>query len=169
MLNLFYGLSKNVVMYSGDVGAGSWASNFMYDHYDNITLIASGMGSGVDDNFVITNIDKNKNVSFDLISIGTDDLFSMGDIENYDIYPTSPHNDSLEFKIYPNPITTNSFVVLDANNCILDIYDIRGIKIFSSTIGSEYEIFNADFLPKGVYVFKVTANNNTKSVKIIKI
>ena len=41
-----------VYIFSGDVGAAHWASNYMYDRLDNVHLIATGMGENKGDNYV---------------------------------------------------------------------------------------------------------------------
>ncbi|MEE3145126.1 MAG: metallophosphoesterase, partial [Bacteroidota bacterium] len=53
---LFTELSNPVHLFAGDVGAFSTGSEFMFHQYDNITLIASGMGGNVRDNFVIIDV-----------------------------------------------------------------------------------------------------------------
>ena len=45
-------LDMQVYVFSGDVGAAGWASDYMYDKLDNVHLIASGMGHNDGDNFV---------------------------------------------------------------------------------------------------------------------
>lgn len=66
---LFYQLNKPVFMFAGDLGAGSWARDFYYDHYDNITFMATGMGDGKGDNYVILNVAKDKSLTYDKIII----------------------------------------------------------------------------------------------------
>jgi len=66
---LFNQLPNPVFMFAGDLGGGSWATDFYYDHYDNITFIGSGMGEGKGDNYVIINVSENKSVSYDKIVI----------------------------------------------------------------------------------------------------
>ncbi len=75
---LFHSLSNNIVFFAGDIGATERASDFMYDSYDNITFIASGMGEGNGDNFVVVNVDNDKNVSFDVICLDEDDPNCFG-------------------------------------------------------------------------------------------
>jgi len=55
----------------------------MYDHYDNITFVASGMGEGDGDNFVFVMVDDDGNVSFELIAINGDDIHALGKLEDY--------------------------------------------------------------------------------------
>lgn len=66
---IFHQLPKPVFMFAGDVGAGSWATDFYYDQYDNITFMASGMGDGKGDNYVVLHVAKDKSVTYDKIVI----------------------------------------------------------------------------------------------------
>jgi len=45
-------LNNNVVIYAGDLGASEQVSPYMYYRNDNITLIGSGMGGGMEDNIM---------------------------------------------------------------------------------------------------------------------
>jgi len=80
---LFHSLSKPVYLFAGDVGAFSTGDEFMYYHYDNITLIASGMGGGKRDNFVIVDVLSDTTISFCLIAINGDDINALGRLEDY--------------------------------------------------------------------------------------
>jgi hypothetical protein len=71
-------------MFASDIGAGSWSADLMYDCYDNITFVASGMGEGNGDNFVIVNVNKEV-VNFELIALDGDNIHAMGDLEDYDL------------------------------------------------------------------------------------
>ena len=65
---LFNGLSNKVYMFAGDVGA--FASHVpIYYNYSNMSLIASGMGGGEHDNFLVVNVinDKEHSVAIDLV------------------------------------------------------------------------------------------------------
>jgi hypothetical protein len=66
---LFNALPNSVFMFAGDLGGGSWADNFYYDQYDNITFIATGMGDGDGDNYVVLNVGKHKEVHYNKIDI----------------------------------------------------------------------------------------------------
>ncbi|MCD4793745.1 MAG: metallophosphoesterase [Bacteroidales bacterium] len=79
---IFNNLNNSVFMFAGDVGAAYWSDDFMYDCYDNITFIASGMGEGIGDNFIIVSVDEYKNVTNKLIAL-QGDINSLGNIEDY--------------------------------------------------------------------------------------
>jgi len=80
---LFNGLSKPVHMFAGDVGAYYTGSEFMYHQYENITLIASGMGGNVRDNFIIIDVHEDASVSYRLIALNAPDISALGDLEDY--------------------------------------------------------------------------------------
>lgn len=79
----FNALENNVFMFAGDVGAYANGDEFMYHSYDNLTLVASGMGGGVRDNFVIADVYADKSVSFRLISLNTSEIDALGKLEDY--------------------------------------------------------------------------------------
>lgn len=80
---LFRTLPNQVYMFAGDVGANPTGSEFMYDAYDNITLIASGMGGEQRDNFIIVDVMEDKTVSFRLIALNSKDIDALGKLEDY--------------------------------------------------------------------------------------
>lgn len=80
---LFNELAKPVHMLAGDVGAFNTGSEFMYHHYDNVTLIASGMGGNVRDNFIIIDVHEDASVSYRLIALNAPDISALGDLEDY--------------------------------------------------------------------------------------
>ncbi|MBN1415844.1 MAG: metallophosphoesterase [Bacteroidales bacterium] len=80
---LFHSLNNPVFMFAGDVGAFNNGNEYMYHHYDNITLIASGMGGEVRDNFVIVDVKADKTISFRLIALNGDDINALGRLEDY--------------------------------------------------------------------------------------
>ena len=81
---LFRSLNNKTYMFSGDVGALNQSSAFMYHNYENITLIASGMGDGVRDNFIIIEVNDNK-IHFNLIALNGNDINSLGHLTDYEL------------------------------------------------------------------------------------
>ena len=82
---LFHSLENNVVFIAGDVGAFPNGSEFMYDTYDNITLIASGMGGEQRDNIVIADVYQSGAINYRLIALNGDDINALGDLEDYEL------------------------------------------------------------------------------------
>lgn len=82
--------SKPVFLFAGDVGAFSkkyrkrdHTIEYSYHNYDNITFIASGMGGGVRDNFVIVDVYNDGSVEFRFIHLNGDNINSLGKLEDY--------------------------------------------------------------------------------------
>ena len=80
---LFSSLSNDVYLFAGDVGAFPTGDEYMYHNYDNITLIASGMGGEERDNFVITEVKFDKTVDYRLITLNGSDINGLGKLEDY--------------------------------------------------------------------------------------
>ncbi len=74
---------KNVYLFAGDVGAHPGGESYMFDQYENIHLIATGMGGGKRDNFVICHIHEDKSVSYKLIALNEEDDGALGKLEDY--------------------------------------------------------------------------------------
>ena len=57
---LLSNLVNDVYVFSGDVGAKENGSELFYTKFSNVTFVASGMGGGVRDNFLIVSVIKGK-------------------------------------------------------------------------------------------------------------
>ena len=55
---LFSGLPNDIYFFSGDIGASPNRSELFYTKYSNVTFVATGMGGGVRDNFLIVSVTK---------------------------------------------------------------------------------------------------------------
>lgn len=165
---LFSRLPNKVFMFAGDVGAGSWAADFMYDKYENISLIASGMGEGEGDNFVVTNIRSDKSVSYDLICLNDTTLFCFGELTDYRLTTgTSEHLDKEDIiLIYPNPASRKFQIRVncsDENTILFHLYDLSGKKVMTKNImanaPAEISFNNAN----GLFLYRVVKNGVTIS------
>jgi len=78
-------LDQEVIVYAGDLGAFENGCAVMYEEIDNVTLIGSGMGGGISDNVVITNVFETGDISFELIALNGDDKTKLGTLEDYRI------------------------------------------------------------------------------------
>lgn len=149
---LFHDLSNKVYMFAGDVGAGEWSSDFMFDQYDNITLIASGMGEGVGDNFLIINVDSRENVGFDLICLNNQVSDCLREIENLNMSTLSDQERQSE-KTVGMPLYDISSGG-NMENSWITVYSLAGEKLkFGSVnegLGSLISI-----LGSGVYIYVV--------------
>ncbi|NOQ74102.1 MAG: hypothetical protein GQ574_18995 [Crocinitomix sp.] len=72
--------NKPTYIFSGDVGAFDWGMSIFHEPMDNITYVASGMGGGVADNYLIIDVLNDKTVEFRIVSLQEADL---GEIDDY--------------------------------------------------------------------------------------
>ncbi len=77
---LLLSYDTEVTIFAGDLGATTEVSSIMYDTFDNITLIASGMGSYTKDNIIIADVMEDT-VVFRVISLSENKKF--GTLEEY--------------------------------------------------------------------------------------
>jgi len=78
---LFLDLECKTYFFAGDVGAFDWATSVFHDEIKNLSFIASGMGGGRLDNYIIVDVLKSKDVKFRLISLDSDKF--LGALEDY--------------------------------------------------------------------------------------
>lgn len=166
---MFNDLPNNVIMCSGDLGGTSYSSDFMYDTYDNITLISSGMGEGDGDNFIVINVDTNNNLSYDLICLNDPVLNCFGDLTDYEILSVE-ESVFQGFHIYPNPASSVVNIMnenLDINRII--ITNLFGDQILSHSVSNqENEIhINISHLPTGMYIITFELNTYMVNQKLI--
>lgn len=82
IIPIFQKLNKPTFFFAGDLGATPNASPFMYYKTNNIHLIASGMGSGLDDNYIIAEVSENGSIDFKLCAIHGE-INRLGDLEDF--------------------------------------------------------------------------------------
>ncbi len=83
VLPLFEHTNRPVFMFAGDVGGAGWSDACLFDQHKNIQLIASGMGKGQGDNFLIVEVDESKKVQINLIALNGDDENALGKLEDF--------------------------------------------------------------------------------------
>jgi hypothetical protein len=167
---LFHQLPNPVVMFAGDLGAGAWSSDFMYDSYDNISLIGSGMGEGIGDNMVVVNVDSTKNISYDLICLNDSILHCFGELTDYDIISTVNRKNinTRAMSIYPNPATTHVTIETGVGNeSTIQMYNMRGQLIVEEQSEGYKHTINLLKLKRGLYILKVTNNSSFSTRKLI--
>lgn len=83
------GLNNNIFIFSGDVGAFSNKrfktdiSEYYYHEEKNIKYIATGMGAGIRDNFIIVDVFDDSSVEFRLVHLNDADINGLGKLEEY--------------------------------------------------------------------------------------
>lgn len=81
----FNELKNNVFLFAGDAGAYPTGNEVFYHCYDNIRFIASGMGGGVRDNFIIADVSESGDVRFRLIALNGDNINGLGDLSDHQL------------------------------------------------------------------------------------
>lgn len=72
------------------------------------------------------------------------------------------------FEVYPNPATTSVSVVLENEQpATLDIYNLIGSKIQSTTLSCKETTVSLAGFPKGSYLFKLSSNEGTQTKKVM--
>ncbi len=163
---LFHKLPNTVVMFAGDLGA-PWASTVTYDSYDNITLIASGMGGGEGDNFVVVNVKEDKSLSYDLICLNDSNKDCLGKLTDYLTVAEVQHTHLSPFiYVYPNPATDFFTIFLnDINNYRIQLYDQQGRLMAEEDIYNQYKCtVHTRGLSKGLYLARIIDPNGVKTI-----
>ena len=83
ILPMLKALNNNVIIFTGDVGAFDWGPSIVHERQNNVQFIASGMGGGLKDNFMIVDVYENGKVGLRLIALNGDDINIMGNVEDY--------------------------------------------------------------------------------------
>ena len=170
---LAHQLSNNVVFITGDIGSAPWSSDFMYDNYDNITFIASGMGDVNGENFVVVNIDSTNSLSYDLICLGDTDMNCFGELTDYQISEVISVNEIMDIKdnvtLFPNPATHSFNIQFNREiNATVQIFDIKGQLLIEEK--NDYNTLhqvNVTHLNSGIYFVRISDENTNKVIKLI--
>ena len=168
----FHQLPNKVFFFAGDMGAGYWSNNFMYDSYDNLSYVCSGMGDGNGDNFVVINVDSLKSVSYDLICLNDTVLNCFGNLTDYIISSTSSVVKPEFVSFYPNP--THDMVSLRFDRRYADvsvsIFDLFGKLVLTRKYQNAFnEKINLIDLQKGLYFVTVTVNDLHQTMKLVLV
>jgi hypothetical protein len=70
-------------------------------------------------------------------------------------------------QISPNPFT-EALNITSAENSILQVMDIAGMKVYKQKIGGNNEVIHLKKLSPGVYFFHIEKGKQVKIVKIVK-
>lgn len=167
IIPMFEELSNRVIMFSGDVGA-SWTTGFSYDIHKNISFISSGMGGTRKDNFIVVNVDSNKQINYDLICLESKELNCLGELEDYKyIYSLQ----SEYFRIFPNPSNGNLKILTNIQEeSLMQIFNSKGQMVLERNLdGGIVSEFDLNGLPSGVYSIKMISEEVKYVQKLILI
>ncbi len=159
---------NKITIYAGDVGATAQVSPFMYHSFANITLIASGMGGGIRDNIIITEVYEDS-VYYNLLAINGDNPKALGELTDYSLYSSISLLSSNQIQVFPNPC--NHYFSLEnklQSDLTMEIYNVYGQLIMSKPIfkhsNNEIEIAN---LKPGIYVLMLFGQDAYYEQKLI--
>ncbi len=166
---IFNNLQNNVVFFAGDLGATTQITPYMYYNYDNITLIGTGMGGGIKDNFIISDV-YNDTIIFKLYALNYDDPTALGELSDYSLY-TGIHEEKtlIDIDIYPNPVKDKAFVKNEFSlELSIQVFDYTGkLLLFLNTDKNKITL-NFNNWTKGIYIVKVLSDSKIKTFRILK-
>jgi len=90
-------------------------------------------------------------------------------ISAYDASLAVGQFDSANFAVFPNPVKN----VLNLDSTMADITDVAvfnliGQQVIAKTVNATHGQVDMSALPQGTYMVRITANNQVKTVKVIK-
>ena len=78
-------------------------------------------------------------------------------------------NENTNFSIYPNPTKNNVNIdVLNVDNTSVEVFDIKGRKLFVQKLNNSTNTVNIENLAAGVYLFKIISNQAATTIKVVK-
>ncbi len=104
------------------------------------------------------------------------DGFQSGDGFYFDDLKINVIDDSLgtqdnietSFSIYPNPVSNLLNIVTTETNFSVEIYNLQGQLVQENKNVSETKMVDFSGFTRGVYLMKITSENSTKIVKVVK-
>lgn len=168
---LFHEISNNVVMFAGDLGT-SWSTNVTYDHYDNITLTATGMGDEDGENFIVANVAQNKSISYDLICLSDTNINCLGQLTDHLVVSqVSTSNDLMANKISIHPNPASNYITISQispRDTKFQLFNIYGHLIIEEPY-SKYTTHTIDvqYIPKGIYLARLINDDKQTTFKLI--
>lgn len=161
---LLLSYTNKIYLYAGDVGCTNQVSPCMYYQNENLTLVASGMGSGNMDNIIVTEI-SDDNVYLNLLALNGDNPKAMGELTEWAVNLAIFEIDNQDFKLYPNP--TADFINIDSKKPIdtLTVFNSYGKQIRTFTNANLRIDFS--FLNDGIYILEITSNEQKYYRKLI--
>jgi hypothetical protein len=171
---VFHHLSNEVFMFAGDLGA-SWSTDVAYDHYDNITLIASGMGDEDGENFIVVNVGPNQTVNYDLICLSDTSIDCLGSLTDYQVVnaivgTSFPREQNIyHSQLYPNPTSTSFTFSLDKPGITtIQIFNLQGELIQEERCyDKEEHTINVSHVTKGIYLVRIVNDQSESTFQLI--
>lgn len=167
---VFNNLPNKVFFFAGDLGATTQVSPFMYYSYDNITMLGTGMGGGVNDNFIITDV-YNDTLIFNLFAVNYDDPTELGELTDYSFFNSIIEEPvTFDVSVYPNPVI--DYLVVKNNittEILIQVFDSYGKLLLFLNSQKNINTINFNNWSYGIYLVKITSRKENKTFKILKI
>lgn len=172
---LFRNLSNEVFMFGGDIGAMSWCSKVTYDRFYNITLISSGMGNAMGENFIVVNVESDKSVHYDVICLSDTNINCLGNLTDHLVVnmlkekaPVEPPKPARP--VYPNPMDSHIWISPPGPGATsIQLFNMQGVLILEETFADKYaQRIEVAQLPKGIYFAKISTDLHSYSIKLVK-
>jgi len=80
---VFSNFERDVYFIAGDVGAFEGRNSVVYERDGNLHFIASGMGGGAADNYIVADVYSDGGVKFDLIALNGDNPGALGSLTDW--------------------------------------------------------------------------------------
>ena len=161
--------SNNITLYAGDLGCVNSVSSYMYDHFNNITLIGSGMGGGARDNIIITDV-YGDSVYYNLVAINGSDPKALGEIYDFKLNISQEVLIDNSISIFPNPVINDFFIIGNQlqTGFKLNIFDLNGRLMYTGYIQKNcITRIEKGILEQGIYIIRGFNNDYFFSKKII--
>ncbi len=145
-------------VYAGDVGSKPSVSPCMYHQIGHLHLIASGMGSLIYDNIIVTRI-SDSGVELDLVAINGDGPDSMGELTDWAVNLNTGEEELNSFIVYPNP--ANNYIRIEFENLVLskkisiNLMNSLGQTIYNAPLKGQNPILDISFLNAGLYILQI--------------
>lgn len=85
-----------------------------------------------------------------------------------DPFLATPTFNSADFKLYPNPVSNVLNISYSKNITAVAVFNLLGQEVIAKTLNTNLSQIDMSHLAKGTYMVKVTANNEVKTMKVIK-
>jgi hypothetical protein len=77
--------------------------------------------------------------------------------------------EKINLDVFPDPVVDYLFIRFDdAHSAFIELFDLNGRKITSEIMESKSTLLDLTWLKSGMYVVKITSNNNVVTKKIVK-
>ncbi|OED48296.1 hypothetical protein AB832_00255, partial [Flavobacteriaceae bacterium (ex Bugula neritina AB1)] len=149
--------------------------NTVWKYINPVSSSTLVFNQGDDPNGMSTTIFRARKYNTDYIGFSGKDLTPLGNIEqnpipeNCSLFDSLSNEDfqtSIEFSIFPNPSSNKIHIIsLNKQKYTIELYNLNGLKIESKLVDNMLDISQ---ISSGVYIIKISSENQSLTKKIIK-